>query len=134
MSKSHGQRWFRARLRWAVMKRGRGLVYWKDGEHIFLSDNRETAIQHVLRLGYGAEQTLSLDCDASSVIEYRFAKLVYVKEMGSAVTAFEIDLGETVAMEGIDCEHVFNPVDSFRKQFDDPRSCCRPNVCGQYRF
>ena len=50
MSTDKQQEWFQTRLRWAVMEEGHGLMRWREAEHIFLSDSRETAFQEALRI------------------------------------------------------------------------------------
>jgi hypothetical protein len=49
------RQWFQARLRWAVLEEGRGLAHWREAEHIFISEDRETAFQEALRIGYAGE-------------------------------------------------------------------------------
>lgn len=43
MSEVKPRQWFQARLRWAVLEEVHGLYRWREAEHIFLSEDRETA-------------------------------------------------------------------------------------------
>ena len=58
MSRSE-QQWFQARLRWAVMEKGRGLDHWRGAEHIFQSDSREAAFAEALRIGHSQEYVMT---------------------------------------------------------------------------
>jgi hypothetical protein len=103
--------WFQARLKWAVMEEGLGLTRWREAEHIFLSENRDTAFQEALRLGYTEEHSLipNEDDDRNPEIDFRFAEVVYLEELGIGRTAFEVHLGERQATEQINFDHVFEP-------------------------
>ena len=105
------RQWFQARLRWAVMEEGHGLTHWREAEHIFLSENRDTAFQEALRLGYAEEHSLipNEDDDRNPEIDFRFAEVVYLEELGMRRTTFEVYLGERQATERIDVDHVFDP-------------------------
>ena len=59
MNEMKPRQWFQARLRWAVLEEGRGLDHWREAEHIFISEDRETAFQEALRIGYAGEYSLS---------------------------------------------------------------------------
>lgn len=93
------------------MEEGHGLTQWREAEHIFLSENRETAFQEALRLGYAEECSLipTEDDDRNPTIDFRFAEVVYLEELGMGRTAFEVYLGERPATERIDFDHVFDP-------------------------
>jgi hypothetical protein len=103
--------WFQARLRWAVLEEGRGLDHWREAEHIFLSDDRETAFQEALRIGKAEEYSLipTKDQKGAPEIDCRFAEVVYLEELGTGRTAFEVYLGERAATERIAFDHEFNP-------------------------
>jgi hypothetical protein len=45
------QAWFQTRIGWAVGEEGRRIYRWRESEHIFWSENRETAFQEALRIG-----------------------------------------------------------------------------------
>ena len=111
MSAVNARQWFQARLKWAVMEEGHGLITWRQAEHIFLSENREMAFQEALRRGYAEEHSLipPADDNRNPVIDCRFAEVVYLEELGIAPTAFEVYLGERQASEQIDFDHVFDP-------------------------
>ena len=111
MSELKTRNWFQARLRWAVLEEGRGLDHWREAEHIFLSDDRETAFQEALRIGEAEEYSLipTKDQKGASEIHCRFAEVVYLEELGMGRTAFEVYLGERAATERIAFDHEFNP-------------------------
>ena len=48
MTKMKQRKWFQARLRWAVLEEGWGLDHWLEAEHIYLSEDRESAFQEAL--------------------------------------------------------------------------------------
>jgi hypothetical protein len=52
------RQWFQARLRWALMEEQWGLYRWREAEHIFLSEDRDTAFQEALRIGHAEEHSL----------------------------------------------------------------------------
>jgi hypothetical protein len=105
------RQWFQARLRWAVLEEGRGLDHWREAEQIFLSEDRETAFQEALRIGYAGEYSLSPapDQEPAPSFDYRFAKVEYLEELGMGRTSFAVYLGEKPAREAIRFDHEFNP-------------------------
>lgn len=111
MSEPRPRQWFQARLRWAVMEEGHGLDCWREAEHFFLSEDRESAFQEALRLGAAGESSLIPNPDQKHlpVVDYRFAEVVYLEELGTGRTAFEVYLGERKATEQLGFEHRFDP-------------------------
>lgn len=111
MNEMKPRQWFQARLRWAVLEEGRGLDHWREAEHIFLSEDRETAFQEALRIGYAGEYSLSPapDQEPAPSFDYRFAKVEYLEELGMGRTSFAVYLGEKPAREAIGFDHEFNP-------------------------
>jgi hypothetical protein len=109
MSAEKQQKWFQARLRWAMMEEGRGLIRWQESEHIFRSDSRATAFQEALRIGRAKEYSLIPDERNEVAIDYRFAEVTSLEEPGRECTAFEVYLGERKATERIDFDHAFDP-------------------------
>lgn len=111
MSEIKPRQWFRARLRWAVLQEGHGLYQWREAERIFLSDDRDTAFQQALRIGYAGEYSLSPapDQKRAATIDCRFAEVEYLEELGMGRTAFEVYLGERPASEVIGFDHQFDP-------------------------
>jgi hypothetical protein len=105
------QKWFQARLRWAVLKQGRGLHRWRESEHFFLSEDRDTAFQEALRRGYEGECWLNPSPDQSHAprLHCRFAEVRYLEEIGADPTSFTVYLGETPAGEAMGFEHEFDP-------------------------
>ena len=100
MSETKPQQWFQVRLRWAVLEQGWGL-----------SEDRETAFQEALRIGYAGQYALiaAPDQKQTPAIACRFAKVVYLEELGIGLTAFEVDLGEKEGTESIAFNHEFHP-------------------------
>jgi len=111
MSQVKPRQWFQARLRWAVLEEGRGLYQWREAEHIFLSEDRDTAFQEALRIGYSEEWSVSPTPDQKDAptIDCRFAEVEYLQELGMGRTAFEVYLGEKPASEAIGFDHEFDP-------------------------
>ena len=105
------RQWFQARLRWAVLEEGRGLDHWREAEHIFLSEDRDTAFREALRLGEAGEYSLcpTQEQKGEPEIDCRFAEVVYLEKLGMGRTAFEVDLGDKPASERIAFDHEFNP-------------------------
>jgi hypothetical protein len=105
------RQWFQARLRWVVLEEGRGLDHWREAEHIFISEDRETAFQEALRIGYAGEYSLrpAPDQKPSPSFDCRFAEVEYLEELGMGRTSFEVYLGEKPAREGIGCDYGFDP-------------------------
>ena len=100
--------WFQARLRWAVMEEGYGIQHWRESEHIFLSEDRESAFQEALRIGWQQEHALVGD-DGSPDMDHRLAEVVYLDCLGVDKTACEVYLGEKEARERIGFDHIFEP-------------------------
>jgi hypothetical protein len=111
MSEPKPRQWFQARLRWAVLEEGRGLDHWREAEHIFLSEDRDTAFQEVLRIGAAEEYSLrpTKQDKEVPVIDCRFAEVVYLEERGVGRTAFEVYVGDKTATERIPFDHDFDP-------------------------
>lgn len=110
MSEVKAQQWFQARLRWAVMEQGSGLDHWQEAEHIFLSENRETAFQQALRIGWQQEHSLRpSEGEDAPRIDCRLAEVVYLEELGVGRTAFDVYLGDREATEQIGFDHQFDP-------------------------
>ena len=109
MSTEEPREWFQARLRWAVMEDGHGLVRWREAEHIFLSDSRQAAFQEALRMGRAEEYSLLPDERNDVAIDCRFAEVVSLEELGTGRTRFEVYLGEKEATERIGFANVFDP-------------------------
>ena len=111
MSQVKPRQWFQARLRWAVLEEGRGLYQWREAEHIFLSEDRDTAFQEVLRIGYSKEWSVAPNPEHTNAptIDCRFAEVEYLEELGMGRTAFEVYLGEKPACEALGFEHEFEP-------------------------
>ena len=109
MSEVKAQQWFQARLKWAVMEQGSGLDHWEEAEHIFLSENRETAFQQALRTGWQREHSLTPEAEDVGRIDCRLAEIVYLEELGEGRTAFDVYLGDREATEQIGFDHQFDP-------------------------
>jgi hypothetical protein len=111
MSEIKPRQWFQARLRWAVLEEGHGLYRWREAEHIFISQDRETAFQEALRIGYAGEYSLAPAPDQKDAptIDCRFAEVEYLEELGMGRTAFEVYLGEKPACEAIGFDTEFDP-------------------------
>jgi hypothetical protein len=111
MSEVKPRQWFQARLRWAVLEEGWGLYQWREADHIFLSEDRETAFQQALRMGYADEHTLvpAADQPPAPTIECRFAEVVYLEELGVSPTSIQVYLGERPVDERIGFDHQFDP-------------------------
>lgn len=111
MNERKPRQWFQARLRWAVLEEERGLDHWTEAEHIFLSEDRETAFQEALRIGFAGEYSLcpAPDQEPAPSFECRFAEVEYLEELGTGRTSFEVCLGEKPAREAIGFDHEFDP-------------------------
>ena len=105
------RKWFQARLRWAVLKEGRGLHHWRESEHFFLSTDWEAAFQEALRIGYRGEYSLHPAPDRKKAprLDCRFAEVEHLEELGTDRTSFEVYLGEKPGREAIGFDHQFDP-------------------------
>jgi hypothetical protein len=90
------------------MEEGYGLVRWREAEHIFLSDSRETAFQEALQTGRAREYSLIPDERNAVAIDCRFAEVASLEELGTGRTRFEVWLGDKEATERIDFDHAFD--------------------------
>jgi len=111
MSGVKPRRWFQARLRWAVLEQGRGLYQWREAEHIFLSDDRDSAFQEVLRIGFAGEWSVrpTREQKDAPTIDCRFAEVAVLQELGMGRTAFDVYVGEKPACERMEFGHEFDP-------------------------
>jgi hypothetical protein len=109
MNAHNTREWFQARLRWAVMEEGYGLIRWREAEHIFLSNDRQTAFQEALRIGRSEEYALFPDERNDVTMDCRFAEVVTLEELGTGRTAFHVELGERQATERIEFDYRFDP-------------------------
>jgi hypothetical protein len=111
MSEMKPRQWFQARLRWAVLEKGRGLDHWREAEHFFLSEDRETAFQEALRIGYEGEYAHipAPDQKKAPSFDCRFAEVEYLEKVGMGRASFEVYLGEKPAGEAIRFDHEFDP-------------------------
>ncbi len=96
------RKWFQVRLRWAILKEGRGLHSWREAEHFFISKDWDTAFQEALRLGYQGEHWFNPRPDQRNAPRFhcRFAEMRSLEELGPDRTSFQVDLGEQRAREG----------------------------------
>jgi hypothetical protein len=111
MTEMKPRKWFQARLRWAVLEKGRGLVHWRESERFFLSKDWETAFQEVLRIGYEGEYSVRPAPNQKKAprLDCRFAEVEYLEELGTDRTSFEVFLGEKPGRETIGFDHEFDP-------------------------
>ena len=111
MNEMKPRQWFQARLRWAVLEEGWGLARWWEAEHIFLSEDRESAFQEALRIGYAGEYSLSPapGQQPAPSFDCRFAEVEYLEELGTGRTSFQVHLGEKPAREAVGFDHEFDP-------------------------
>ena len=111
MTGTNTRKWFQARLRWAVLKEGRGLHRWRESEHFLLSTDRETAFQEALRIGYAGECWLNPTPERRNGPRFhcRFAEVAYLEELGTERTSFQVYLGERPAREASGFDHEFHP-------------------------
>jgi hypothetical protein len=108
---SEPRQWFEARLRWAVLDEKQGLTHWREAEHIFLSEDRDTAFQEALRIGYAGEFSVfpTMEDKRAPTFDCRFAKVESLEELGMERTAFTVDIGEKPGHEAFGFDHEFDP-------------------------
>jgi len=101
------QKWFRAKIRWAVMVEGReGLRCWEEAIHIFTSKDQDTAFQHALQIGRTQQGCHS---EGRRWVEKRLAKVVTLDDLGEELKDFEVTWYGKKATEHLTFEHVFDP-------------------------
>ena len=101
------QKWFRAKIRWAVMVEGReGLRCWEEAIHIFVSKNQETAFQHALQIGRTQQGCHS---EGRRWVEKRLAQVVTLDDLGKDLTELEVTWYAKKPAEHLAFEHVFDP-------------------------
>jgi hypothetical protein len=49
------RQWYRARIRWAEMVKGRGIRNWEEGLYLFRSEDRGAAFRRALEIGEGGQ-------------------------------------------------------------------------------
>jgi hypothetical protein len=100
-------KWYYAHLRWAVMVEAKeGLRKWEDAVQIFLSEDRATAFQRTLQIGYEAE---SCHEEGRGQVENRLAQVISLEPLGSNRTEFHLGLGSSKAKQQLPFEDVFYP-------------------------
>lgn len=101
------QKWFRTKIRWAVMVEGReGLRCWQEAIHIFLSKNQDTAFQHALQIGRTQQGCHS---EGRRWVEKRLAQVVTLDDLGKDLTHLEVTWYAKKSTEQLTFEHVFDP-------------------------
>ena len=101
------QKWFRAKIRWAVMVEGReGLRCWEEAIHIFVSKNQDTAFQHALQIGRTQQGCHS---EGRRWVEKRLVQVVALDDLGKNLTNFEVTWYAKKSTEQLTFEHVFDP-------------------------
>lgn len=101
------QKWFRAKIRWAVMVEGReGLRCWEEAIHIFVSRNQDTAFQHALQIGRTQQGGHS---EGRRWVEKRLAQVVTLDDLGKDLTDFEVTWYAKKPAEHLAFEYVFDP-------------------------
>jgi hypothetical protein len=101
------QKWFRAKIRWAVMVEGReGLRCWEEAIHIFTSKNQDTAFQHALQIGRTQQGCHS---EGRRWVEKRLAQVVTLDDLGKDLTHLEVTWYAKKPVEQLAFEHVFDP-------------------------
>jgi len=101
------QKWFRAKIRWAVMVEGReGLRCWEEAIHIFVSKNQDTAFQHALQIGRTQQGCHS---EGRRWVENHLAQVVALDDLGKDLTEFEVTWYTKKPAEHLAFGHVFDP-------------------------
>ena len=93
--------WYYARVRWAVMEEGRGLLEWKESMIMFRAVDRETAYKRALELGRQGQQW-----EERGWVDKRLAEIVELDELSDGEA---IELGVKKADQALGFEHRFEP-------------------------
>ena len=91
--------WYYARVRWAVMEEGRGLLEWKESMIMFRAVDRKAAFERALELGRSGQQW---EEKRRGWVENRLAEIV---ELDGLWDGQEIELGVMKADETISFAH-----------------------------
>lgn len=98
--------WYRAEIRWAVMVEGKGLREWEEAVSFFLSEDRDSAFQKALEIGWQRREGYE---EGRQWVEKRLARIVSLDCMGNNVSEFDVNLGFRRATERLPFEHEFDP-------------------------
>jgi hypothetical protein len=101
------QSWFRAKIRWALLVEGReGLRCWEESIHIFQSQNRDTAFQHALQIGWKQQ---SCHTEGRRWVEKRLAQVATLDDLGEDLKDMEVIWYTEKPTEHLTFDHVFDP-------------------------
>ena len=98
--------WYYARVRWAVMEEGRGLLEWKESMIMFRAVDRKAAFERALELGRRSQQ---FEENRKGRVDKRLAEIVELDELSDGE---ESELGAKKADQAISFEHQFEPEQS----------------------
>lgn len=105
------ERWFRARLRWAVMIESQGLDRWEEAEYLFLSRNHRAAFERALSIGLAGQTAILPDDDNQPVIDRRFAEVRSLQPVGRD-EVIELSATSFSTQEKLPFAHMFHPAES----------------------
>jgi hypothetical protein len=105
------RQWYRARIRWAEMVKGRGIRRWEEGLYLFRSEDREAAFQRALAIGEGGQSGGEEEGRRSRWVETRLAEVVTLDCLGVDLEEepLEVHWMQWRAEEKIPFEHQFRP-------------------------
>ena len=107
------RQWYRARIRWAEMVKGRGIRNWEEGLYLFRSEDREAAFGRALEIGEGGQSGGDEEGRRTRWVETRLAEVVTLDCLGSELDQdeepLEVHWIRQPATEKIAFEHRFEP-------------------------
>lgn len=106
------RQWYRARIRWAQMVKGRGIRNWEEGLYLFRSQDRESALRRALEIGEGGQSGGEEEAGrCTRWVETRLAEVVTLDCLGEELEEDPLEVHWMLlpATEKIGFEHNFEP-------------------------
>jgi len=106
------RQWYRARIRWAQMVKGRGIRNWEEGLYLFRSEDREAAFRRALEIGEGGQSGGEEETGRRTRwVETRLAEVVTLDCLGDELEEepLEVHWMRLPANEKIGFDHKFEP-------------------------
>jgi hypothetical protein len=106
------RQWYRARIRWAEMVKGRGIRNWEEGLYLFRSEDREAAFRRALEIGEGGQSGGEEEGRHRTCwVETRLVEVVTLDCLGDELEEepLEVHWMRLPATERIAFDHTFEP-------------------------
>jgi len=105
------RQWYRVRIRWAEMLKGRGIRKGEEGLYLFRREDRKAAFRRALEIGEGGQSGGEEEGCRTHWVETRLAEVVTLDCLGNELKEepWEVHWMRLPARERIAFDHEFEP-------------------------